>query len=332
MTASLEAVPDDTIAFDVVGCGVAIVDFVRYAGEAAGRPQLTQWGGPAGNTLSLLAAFGLRTALIGAIGGDESGQFVRGAMRAFGVDDSLLVVQREAQTPSVSMQIVVKSASAATDSIRCLGVRPSRGRANLSPGDLRDAHFDVVGRCRVAHFDYANEAMLALAGTARRQGIVVSFDLPRFRPAIAGDVASMIGLSDLVFTTGAIERRYLDALGTSDFFRLNPRLRMLVVTRGGRGAVGRAGPLHGKRCWRVEAVRPRHFCDSLGAGDAFIATVLRALVCERLLETDDPRSWAECLAQAARVASRACEHWGAKGLISYLGGRPPDQVCALLLD
>lgn len=76
----------------------------------------------------------------------------------------------------------------------------------------------------------------------------------------------------------------------------------VVVTLGARGAILRAPGLR-----RDAAGRPARVLSTLGAGDAFMGTVLAALC-----KTDFyPPAIAAALPDAVEEAARACERWGA---------------------
>ena len=305
-------------ALDVLGCGTILVDRVQYVRGDRPPKEIVQWGGPAGNTLALLSASGLRTALIGAIGADENEPFVRSAMRTFGVDDRLVVVQPERRTASVRIRVEVAENAVSSDRIHCLGLHPARGRPQLLCRSLNAAHFAALEQSRLLHFDSANPATASLARAAHERGIPVSLDLPRFRRSALRDVKRMLGFCDLLFANERLAQRHLEALGARSFLEPYPDMRLAVITHGANGAEARTGGADGVREVAVDAVAPRGFHDSLGAGDAFIAGVLDAVVRGGLLERLNTQALDECLRDAARFASRACEHAGAKGLASHL--------------
>jgi len=308
----------DAAPLDVLGCGAILIDRVRHVRNGAMADEIVQWGGAAGNTLALLAAAGMRTALIGAVGADKEA-FVRQAMRTFGVLDELLVVQPDRLTPTVMIRIEVSDPLGRTERIQCLGIEPRTQRAQLRRKDLMAAHSEALERARLFHGDTADAPTIALAQAARLEGVPVSFDLPRFRPAALTDVRRMLAQCDLFFTNAFSSRQHLEAFEARDLFAVAPELRLVVVTRGLEGADAWTGPRDGRRHVHVEAVPPRTFADSLGAGDAFIATILRDVFAHDLLpHLAEPDVLEESMRRAARLGAQACQHAGAKGLARHL--------------
>jgi fructokinase len=309
------AASSDEIHWDVLGCGAVLIDRIEYRRDDLPPRRFVQWGGPAGNALALLSTFGLRTALIGAIGEDAHEGLVREAMKEFGVDDCLLVVRPREHTPAIDIRIdVAGHAGREPERIGCRGARPRSGRARLPRKALGAEHVDAVARCRLVHFDLAGAASVALARAARERGIPVSLDLPRFHKGRERDVVRMVHLCDLLFTNESSARKHLEVLGVGEFLEANPSIRLAVVTHGSKGAEARTGGSGGDRRLWVDAVEPTRFHDSLGAGDAFIAGVLRAVLLEDLLSKLNTDALDIALRDAAGLASRACEHAGAKGL------------------
>jgi fructoselysine 6-kinase len=241
---------------------------------------------PGGNALNVaagLAAAGLPTAHVGAVGDDEEGRFVlvRAAERA--IDMTHLAVVPGGRTGLTTITVTA-------DGDRVFESEELGVSATFRPSD------EAVGFLKARSWVHATgpadivDALKAVAAA----GVPISYDVyhpPRtgrlhelapllavaFLSAPGGDAAAAIGLAR-------------DAVGRG--------ARAAVVSRGRDGSL----MLAGDRVVEQPAV-PAHLVDTLGAGDALIAGVIAAML--------DGVPPASVLERGARSASAACEHLGA---------------------
>lgn len=265
---------------DVLCAGIVVADFICEPIArlpAAGALEMTggiSWaiGGCASNVAANLACLGVRSAVVGRIGNDPAGEFVRDSLRRARVDTTLLHATSGHQTSST---LVVNVKGEDRRFIHTFG-------ANAAfTGDEIPA--DLVGRARVLYLG-GFFLLPALSGirvarmfqAAREAGVITVLDvvipdprntwqelvqvlpqtdvfLPNFDEAVL-----LTGLDDPV----AQGRRFRDAgAGT------------VIITCGGQGAI-----LQTQRdCWRSGAFSVE-FVDGTGSGDAFAAGYITGLL------------------------------------------------------
>jgi fructokinase len=176
---------------------------------------------------------------------------------------------------------------------------------------------------------------MALARARAEDDVLVSFD-PNVRPALLGDQATARPLVERYLAIAHVVKASEEDLRwlypgeepeevAARWLAAGPDL--VVVTRGGEGC---AGLTRGGDVVRRPAVRTR-VVDTVGAGDAFTAGLLDALVRDGRA---DPRSIRELpgtalagvLDHAATVAALTCERAGAdppaREAVAVKAGRP----------
>ncbi|RKH07328.1 carbohydrate kinase [Corallococcus sp. CA053C] len=268
---------------DVVCVGETLVDFLPVAGRASRVRDVEAWrpapGGSPANVSVGLARLGLRSAMVGVVGSDEFGHFLRDRLAAEGVDVSHLRQVDHARTGLLFVSLDARGERSFTY---------FRTRSAEFLLDDSDVDGDFVRSAKVLHcgsnslvLPEAREAMVRMLTLAREAGMLVSCD-PNLRLEVWPQpeelrilLGRMLPLCTVVklsedeapFVTGA--RTPEEALR-----RLSEQgVRLPVVTLGERGAVF---------LWRGEVVHvpaPQvTVVDTTGAGDGFVSAMLQGLV------------------------------------------------------
>ena len=279
--------------FDVVGIGENSVDFVyRLPGSMAPDSKVrastyqVSCGGQVATTLAACAAFGLRTAYVGAVGNDDNGGRIREELSRAGVDISFAVIRH---APNRHAVILVDECSGARTV-----VWHRDAALTLGAGDIPDA---LVTGARLVHVDDLDEeAAIAAAQAAVHEGIPVTSDIDR----VTARTLELMALS----TAPILSTHVPSALtGEHDPERALRKLRArhegwLCVTLGTDGAMLLDGDrLHHVPALAVDAV------DTTGAGDVFRAGFIYAL-----LQRQSP---SRILRFAAAAAALSCTREGA---------------------
>jgi fructoselysine 6-kinase len=247
----------------------------RYLGPGA----VSLAGGNALNVAVGLAAGGLDSHYLGAVGDDDDGRLILAEARAAGVDVSR-VRRLELPTGVTLVQL-------AADGERAF-VEERYGASAAYRADNGDVEF--LRGCGWVHCaNLADPAELV----ERLDGVGVSYDfaLDHDTPLLHR-MAPRLGIA---FFSGAD----LDSAQAGDVARgaVDAGAALAVVTRGRSGSMAL-----NSRVVEV-AAEPVNVVDTLGAGDALIAAVIAARL--RGLELE------EALAAGSAAAARACTHHGA---------------------
>jgi 2-dehydro-3-deoxygluconokinase len=230
-------------------------------------------GGAESNVACHLAALGITSAWVSAVGDDPFGRALLAEISAAGVDVSGVRIDRDRPTG-----VYFKETAATGSPVRYY--RTGSAAAGLGPGLLTE--LDLTG-VELVHLSGITPALSAGCQElvralleAPRDGRLVSFDV-NWRPALWAsldrrELAHLAGLADIVLV-GDDEAEIV--WGTGDPARLRvllPAPRTLVVKHGARGAtlVQDSAPPVFVPALQVEVVEP------VGAGDAFAAGFLAA--------------------------------------------------------
>jgi fructokinase len=271
-------------AAEVLVVGEALVDVVEdVAGRRTERP-----GGSPANVAVGLHRLGRAVTLLTALGNDRYGDLLRSHLDGI----SLVTAELPATGTALARLDAAGSATYAFDI--------SWDLAGLEPEPARWVHVGSLA----AVLPPGADAVLALAQRSVAAGSTVSFD-PNCRPDVADrDVDRVEALAAL---SGVIK------LSDEDLAWLYPgepfedvarrwlagRTELVVLTRGSAGASG----VTAEGTWEVPAAPGGAVVDTVGAGDAFMAGLVDALV----EQWDVPAA----LERAALVARRTCERPGA---------------------
>ena len=265
---------------DVLSAGIVVADHVctpiphlPAAGELvmADRLILTI-GGCAANAAVDLVKMGVRTSIVGRVGGDVFGRVVADLLRAHGVDVTALQVSAQADT---SQTLIVNVAGQDRRFIHTFGANADFRAADLPP--------DRVARCRVLYLggyllmpNVRQEELVPVFAAARKAGAKTVLDV-----ATPGPGDYLCRLEQLlphvdVFLPNNQEAELIT--GEADPVRQAELFRRLgagtvVITQGGDGAVLVAAQT------RLRAgVYSVPFVDGTGGGDAFDAGYIYGLL------------------------------------------------------
>ncbi|MFT8636643.1 MAG: PfkB family carbohydrate kinase [Pseudoclavibacter sp.] len=258
----------------LLGAGDNVVD--RYPARGVEYP-----GGNAVNVAVYAAQLGADAAYLGVVGDDPEGDLLRASLAEEGVD-----ISRMCTVPGQTARAEVELHG--SDRVFA---GSSKGVALFEP-DAEQlaamAAFDVV------HSGYAGSLLRHVPRMARQTR--VSFDFGS-RYALGDIGVALPHLFLATFSGGDRSRDEAAALGRS---AVAGGARLALVTLGARGAV-----LVSADRDRFQPAAPAEVVDTLGAGDAFIAGFLTAL-----LDGADP---SQALGAGSAKAAQICRAFGAFG-------------------
>ena len=262
---------EENMKFDLICIGTALVDSiirgfdpkpVSASGFRAVSGTLNV-GGEAVNEAMAAAKLGLRTGILCALGDDDAGRIVTGALQGCGVNTERIV--RSPQTPVTTMFVH-------EDGTR-KSITNEAHRYNFHPeketGRFTDAKAVILGSLFRAPFDDP-QIVHAVVSAAKEAGQTVFADtkLPNFRVLALWDLADSLPMIDYI-TPNEDEARFFtgkeEPEAMADVF-LQYGIRNVIIKLGSRGCLlknsGGSLMLPGHR---IQAV------DATGAGDNFVA-------------------------------------------------------------
>lgn len=301
-------------ASQVVVLGDACVDMViRLPDRTAGAPDLTNsvpqlhGGGTAANVAVALARLGVAVTLVGAVGDDGYGRWVRDDLVREGVDVQGLCAIHDAFTPMV-MALVEP------DGERLIVVWPPRGGAHsqlqahaINPALIASARWlHTTGICLRA--SPAREATLHAMELAREANLTVSLDLNLRLESRGLDDATRrtferaLELSDVLFGNAEEEIMPLAAVDSIEAGAqyLCGGERIVVARQGNEGAL----VVTPQETFHVPAFQTQ-VVDTLGAGDAFDGGFIAARLAQ--VGVREAASWGNAVAafKIGRAGARA---------------------------
>lgn len=259
--------------FDLICVGVALVDSiikgfdpapVSAAGYRAVSGSLNV-GGEAVNEAMAAAKLGLKTGIVCALGEDEAGDMVIGALRRCGVDTGLVIRSREHPTPVTTMFVREDGGrKSITNSAHRYNFHPERDCARFAR-----ARALILGSLFRAPFDDP-EIIHTVLHAAKERGQLVFADtkLPNFRVLTLEDLRESLPLIDYI-TPNEDEARFYtgeeEPEAMADAF-LAHGVRNVILKLGAQGCLlkNAQGSLRLPAC-------PIHAVDATGAGDNFVA-------------------------------------------------------------
>lgn len=300
---------------DVICVGEALVDFLP---ERPGQPvhAVERWlrhpGGAPSNVAIGTARLGATSALIGVVGDDEFGQFLRERLAAEGVD-----VTHVRQTPNGPTGLAFISVTATGERSFCFH-RENSAELHLEP---RDISAEALARAGIVHFGTnslvrapSRQAAQLAMRLAREAGACISCD-PNLRLKLWRDPHELRLLLDGLLPGCHVVKLSHDeiafALDTTDVDLALRRLaqsgvRLPIVTLAERGAAfWWEGAVHRVPAPVVEVV------DCTGAGDGFTSGLLYGLARSGGLDALDLTRLREIITFACEIGSRVVTGLGA---------------------
>ena len=268
-----------------------------------------QIGGAEANVAAACARLGLSTAWISALPANEWGERVRRELSGHGVDCSYVRMVEGGRLGLYFLEYGVSPRP-----IRVLYDRRDSAFSRLDPGDI---DWEPVRRARLVHVSGVTPALgenaRALVRRAVREAASLSFDV-NYRAKLWSHgearafVDEVLPAVRYLFVGQAEARGVFGLVGTVEetltaLSRYAPRATITLL----QGADG-ATVLDGGR---IVPARPRqsvHVVDPVGAGDAFVAGFLWAVLGHRSLD--------HAVEAGAVVAALKCSTWGDVALVS----------------
>lgn len=278
-------------------------------------------GNSGANIAVRLAAAGFDVSFVCLIGDDRHGELVLADLERWGVATDGVVVRPGYATPVV-YQVTAGDGSGA-ESLSSSCPRCSRPRGHLlelpTPDEIPAVVWERASRADAVVTDIAGGTGTRLLEHARD----IAWYEASLREATSADMTQTALVANVVKVSDEDADFYADALGCDAGPAAAPGRRWDVVTCGAEGVNWR---LRGESWQHVPAVAGVEAVDTIGAGDAFTAGVLRELVASGGIEDAARGTPAanEVMELALRAggasAARACEAIGARGDMSTPGG------------
>lgn len=171
--------------FDVTALGEVLIDFTPNGKNQQGIAVFAENpGGAPANVLAMNARLGGKTALIGKVGADAFGMFLRETMVANGIDDSGLVTDQKVPTTLAFVHLN-------GDGDRSFTFYRNPGADMMLTSE--EVKQELIRGCKIFHFgsvsltdDPVRTATLEAVRYAKQCGKLISFD-PNFRPFLWND-------------------------------------------------------------------------------------------------------------------------------------------------
>lgn len=263
------------MSIDVIGYGRGVKDYLCIVDEipekngfARSQGVTSQCGGKVSTAMAACARLGVKSAMMGVVGGDYNGNFVREDFIRHGVDVSHLAVD-----PDGSNVYCWGIASLKHQSRMFIGME---GTARAYAPEEMDE--DFIRQAKVVHVDCGDAAAVRLLELAHRNGIVTAIDADSYTPEIE---ALEPQIDWFIASEFYYEARAQGKMTPQEFCRQLVRQgsKIAIVTLGERGCVG----CDGERVFALPAYSNVSVVDTTGAGDvfhgAFLAGMVRGMAC-----------------------------------------------------
>jgi sugar/nucleoside kinase (ribokinase family) len=290
---------EPAVAVTVIGCVQADVLMSPVTElPGSGATLLTdemslRTGGAGANAALACAEAGLPVRLMGAVGDDQIGRWMREQLEPWGLADELVVLDSEPSGLTVALESPVRDRTFLT----YLGVNKI-WEPSMIPADALSCDYLLFCDYFVAP-GLRQEAGRGLLESARGSGARTFFDTAwdpeGFPPTTRAEVRSLLPWVD-VFLPNEAEACAIADVDSGDALGAARKLQAVsggwvVVKLGARGSLA-VGPGEAELSVPAPVVEA---ADTTGAGDAFNAGLIRAL--------SDDSPWPDALDAAARFAS-----------------------------
>lgn len=261
-------------------------DRPRKGETVTGHAWRPKFGGKGGNQAVAAAAAGAEVRMVGAVGNDDFGKFLLGALAAGGVDTAHVTT---VGTAGSGMSVAITDAEGDYGAVIVSGANLRMNAGAIAASDIWQG-----SKVLVLQNEIPEPVNIAAARAARSAGARVCLNAAPYRTMSD----ELLGLVD-VLLVNAIEAEQLGGSPVTDLAAagrsaaaLARRFPMVVVTAGGDGVAGATqdGPPV------LLPALPVKLVSTHGAGDVFVgvlATALAAGVC----------SFSDCLAAANKGAA-----------------------------
>jgi len=257
-------------------------------------------GGTVANVACAASLLGRPTLAYGRIAGDAEGAFLSREYERFGVVLDYVRVVHGATSPTA---LIIIEASGE----KALVYSPMPG-----PTLHEETFAAALAQCRLLYaMPYDLPEFERLHQLAREAGVPLAIDIEAAMVAGRDELHRLLSMADLVFMNDSTYRTVIgaepDAAGMAALLARGPR--MLVVTRGARGAMLSArdpGQASAPRAMMQQAF-PARVVDATGAGDSFNGAFLAALL--------EGQAAAEALRYACAAGSIAVTATGARSAL-----------------
>lgn len=290
--------------FDVVALGELLVDFTENGISSQGNPMLeANPGGAPCNVLSMLQKLDKKTAFIGKVGDDSFGQMLTKVVHEQGINTDNLVLDKTVHT-TLAFVHTAEDGDRSFSFYRNPGADMMLRWEEVNESILSDTaifHFGTLSMTDPQIADVTKKAV----EKAKREGAIISFD-PNLRPPLWNDLeeaksqmwygicqCDILKISDdeIAFLTGTEE--------IDDGIKIimqKSEAKLVCATMGKNGS---KAYYDGENVFCEPFLR-KDTIETTGAGDTFMACVLRAVL-ENGLEHMTKKSLKEmlCFANAA---------------------------------
>ena len=259
--------------YDILCVGMALVDSiikgfdpepVSASGFLADSGSLAV-GGEAVNEAMAAAKLGMKTAILCALGEDDAGALIEGALHRCGVETGLIVHGKDHATPVTTMFVREDGTrKSITNKAHRYNFHPERSSCCFA-----DTRAVILGSLFRAPFDDPAVIHSVLsAAAAGNTMIIADTKLPNFRRLTLEDIRSSLPMIDTI-TPNEDEARYYTGCETPEEMArvfLDYGVRNVIIKRGGAGChFQNAEGSVSLPAYSVRAV------DATGAGDNFVA-------------------------------------------------------------
>ncbi len=284
---------------DIVGIGQPIKDFLMVIDKMPAENSFTaledyssQGGGKVSTALVAASRLGMKCAVMGTVGQDQKGRFVRDDFIRHGIDTSHLIERREGETG-----YCVCLAERSTQNRRFFGIRPGAGQLKEPELD-----YEFLKKARILHLETPDAVSKAAAAFARKQGILVSMDGDPYEDEYE-NLKEMEAMTDIFIGSEAYFRKRAGKNGCIKDVLYEIAEKGCAVSAVTLGEKGAAAVVRGKYI-EIPAYQGIEVVDTTGAGDVFHGAFLSAW-----RRGMDP-VW--CMRFASAVSAVKC---------AYIGGR-----------